>query len=192
MADTPYLDDLIAEGASAIVTTEVWQEIKDNLGTGGGGSGTLTGQRGSVTLAGSTGATVTIADAGANYDISYWIVKGANTGSTGEITFEIISNTSFKVYNSGSDVTSTLKYIVLPATEASVRGSVTLAGSAGVTATIADMTTTDYDVLYWLEKGTDTGATGEITIEIISSTSFKVYNSGSDTSSTLHFLAVSI
>jgi hypothetical protein len=191
MAETPYLDELIAEGASAIVTTEVWQEIKDSLGSGGG-SGALVGQRGFVTLGGLDGVTVTISDAGENYDILFWLVKGPDSGSTGEISFEIIDNTSFKVYNTGSDVSSVLKYLVIPATEVSVRGTVTLAGSVGVTATIADMGTTDFDVLFWVEKGADAGSTGEVTIEIVSSTSFKVFNSGSDVTSTLHYLAVSI
>lgn len=49
-----------------------------------------------------------------------------------------------------------------------------------------------YDVLYFVEyaAGVAPGSTGEIRIEIIDSTSFKVYNSGSDTVSTLHYRVV--
>ena len=73
-----------------------------------------------------------------------------------------------------------------------VVGSVTLAGPAGVTATFADINTVDYDVFYWVEyaAGVAAGSTGEIRIQIIGKTSFKVYNSGSDTASKLYYRVV--
>ena len=73
-----------------------------------------------------------------------------------------------------------------------VGGSATLGGPSGVTVTIADVNTVLYDVLYFVEyaAGVAPGSTGEIRIEIINSTSFKVYNSGSDTTSKLYFRVV--
>lgn len=73
-----------------------------------------------------------------------------------------------------------------------VGGSVTLGGPAGATVTIADVNTVLYDVLYFVEYavGVPAGSTGEIRIQVINSTSFKVYNSGSDAASTLHYRVV--
>lgn len=71
-------------------------------------------------------------------------------------------------------------------------GSVTLGSIAGVTATFADINTVDYDVFYWVEyaAGVAAGSTGEIRIQIVGKTSFKVYNSGSDTASKLHYRVI--
>ena len=73
-----------------------------------------------------------------------------------------------------------------------VVGDVTLAGPAGVAVTFADIGSVDYDVFYWVEydSGVESGSTGEIRIENQGATGFKVYNSGSDTASTLYYKVV--
>ncbi|MEW6710399.1 MAG: hypothetical protein AB1403_11305 [Candidatus Riflebacteria bacterium] len=189
MADTPFLDEIIDEGEGGIPTTELWEEIRDNLG--GGGGTTPAGQKGSVTLGGSAGVAVTISDVGStDYDIFYFVENGAGAGSIGEITFRKDSSTQFTVFNSGSDVTSVLRYWVVPSESSSVRGTVTLAGNSGVAVTIPDMGSTDYDVFWWLSNGAGAGSVGEITLSIDSATQFTVFNSGSDTTSTLNYWAV--
>lgn len=188
--ETPYLDEIIEVGEGGIPTTELWEEIRDNLGGGGGVSG---GTHGSVTLGGSAGVTVTFADVGsASYDILHFVVKATSElGLVGEISFEIIDSTSFTVYNTGSDITSTLRYWVVPPESASVRGTATLAGITGILVNLAvDMGTEEYDVFYWVTKHANTGTTGEISVEIMSSTQFVVYNTGSDTASTINYWAV--
>jgi hypothetical protein len=44
------------------------------------------------------------------YDIFYWVTKHANTGTTGEISIEILSSSQFVIYNTGSDEASTVNY----------------------------------------------------------------------------------
>lgn len=192
MADleTPFLDEIIEGGVGAIATTELWEEIRDNLGGGGGPSD---GVRGSVTLGGSAGVTVTIPDMGSDgYDISYFIVKGTGAlGAVGEISFEAISGTQFKVYNTGSDTTSTLRYWVIPQSFAEARGTATLGGMTGVLVTMpVDLETEEYDVFTWVTRHANTGSTGEISVEIIGSTQFVIYNTGSDDESTINYWAV--
>jgi len=70
------------------------------------------------------------------------------------------------------------------------KGSLTLAGKAGATATIIDIGTTSYDVYYWIAGTSSAGNIGEITINIASATSFTVYNSGSNNTAVLNFWAV--
>lgn len=187
--ETPYLDEIIAVGPGGIPTTELWEEIKDNLGGSGGTSG---GVRGAVTLNSTDGVVATFADQGTSaYDILYSVIHSANAGMVGEITFEIIDSTSFRVYNTGSDTTSTLRYwLVVPAPE-SVRGTAVLGGVDGVLVSPeVDMGTEEYDVYTWVTKPTTDGKIGEITIEILSSTQFVIYNTGSDTESTINYWAV--
>lgn len=108
---SPELDAIIAAGAGAIPTTALWTEIKTLLNQAFG----LVG--GSVTLGGPAGATVTIADVNTVlYDVLYFVeyAAGVSAGSTGEIKIQVISSTSFKVYNSGSDTVSILHYRVVP------------------------------------------------------------------------------
>lgn len=189
--ETPYLDEIIEVGVGGIPTTELWEEIRDNLG--GGGGGVSGGVHGSVTLGGSAGVTATFTDVGsASYDILHFVVKGSgDLGAVGEITFEIIDSTSFVVYNTGSDTTSTLRYWVVPPDTSSVRGTTTLAGITGALVTLAsDMGTEEYDVFFWVTKHANTGTTGEISVEIISSGQFVIYNTGSDTASTVNYWAV--
>lgn len=69
-------------------------------------------------------------------------------------------------------------------------GSVTLAGtSAGISVTMTDLNTVNYDVFYWIEVDSTMtlGQQGEITITRNSSTNFTVINSGSDNASTLYY-----
>lgn len=188
--ETPYLDEIIEVGVGGIPTTELWEEIRDNLGGGGGVGG---GIHGSVTLGGSAGVTATFTDVGTSaYDILHFVVKSSgDLGAVGEITFEIINSTSFIVYNTGSDTTSTLRYWVVPPATSSVRGTTTLAGITGALVTLAsDMGTEEYDVFFWVTKHANTGTTGEISVEIISSGQFVIYNTGSDTASTVNYWAV--
>ena len=104
---TPELDKIIAEGAAAIPTTALWEEIRDLIGSNYGHSG-------SITLGSTAGVTVTIPDQNTvEYDVFYFVEKSAAPdGSVGEIRIEQISQTQFKVYNSGSDTTSVLYYRV--------------------------------------------------------------------------------
>ena len=105
---TPELDNIIAEGAAAIPTTALWEEIRDLIGSNYGHSG-------SVVLGSTGGVTVTIPDQNTvEYDVFFFVEKdpAVPDGSTGEIKIEAVSQTSFKVYNSGSDVTSVLYYRV--------------------------------------------------------------------------------
>lgn len=107
---SPQLDAIIAAGAGGIPTTALWQEIKALINSNYGDAS------GSVTLAGSSGATVTFSDLGTvDYDVFYYVEYSAavQAGSTGEIRIEIVDATSFKVYNSGSDTTSSLYYKVI-------------------------------------------------------------------------------
>ena len=188
--ETPYLDEIIEVGEGGIPTTELWEEIRDNLGGGGGVSG---GVHGAVTLGGSAGVTATFTDVGtAAYDILHFVVKGSgDLGAVGEITFEIVNSTSFIVYNTGSDTTSVLRYWVVPPATSSVRGTTTLAGITGALVTLAsDMGTEEYDVFFWVTKHANTGTTGEISVEILSSSQFVIYNTGSDEASTVNYWAV--
>lgn len=188
--ETPFLDEIIEVGEGGIPTTELWEEIRDNLGGGGGVSG---GVHGSVTLGGSAGVTATFTDVGsASYDILHFVVKGSGElGAVGEISFEIIDSASFTVYNTGSDTTSTLRYWVVPPATNSVRGTAILAGISGILVSLAtDMETEEYDVFYWVTKHANTGTTGEISVEILSSTQFVIYNTGSDEESTINYWAV--
>ncbi len=108
---SPELDAIIAAGAGGIPTTALWTEIKTLLNQAFG----LVD--GSVTLGGPSGTTVTIADVNTVlYDVLYFVEYSSDVpeGSTGEIRIQIISKTSFKVYNSGSDTASTLHYRVVP------------------------------------------------------------------------------
>jgi hypothetical protein len=111
---TPYLDALISEGVSATPSVEVFEEIRDLLGTVYGNA------VGSVTLAGtSAGVAVTIDDLGTvDYDVFYWIeVDSTMTlGQQGEIQIVRDSSTQFTVINSGSDNASTLYYRVFKRT----------------------------------------------------------------------------
>lgn len=187
--ETPFLDEIIAAGPGGIPTTELWQEIKNNIG--GGNSSIAVGQKGSAILAGPTGVAVSINDVGStNYDILYFVENDSGAGSIGEITFLKNSGTQFTIYNSGSNKTSKIRWWVVPATEASTRGSVTLGGSGGEVVTIDDMGTTEYDVFWWVENDSGAGSIGEVTIQIDSATQFTVYNTGSNTTSILHYWAV--
>jgi hypothetical protein len=188
--ETPYLDEIIEVGEGGIPTTELWEEIRDNLG--GGGGGTSTGAKGSVTLNSTDGVVATFSDQGTTgYDILFSVLHSATAGAVGEVTFEIIDATSFRVYNTGSDTTSTLRYWVVPPALNSVRGTATLAGEVGVLVTLAvDMLTEEYDVFTWVTKHANTGTTGEISVEIMSSTQFVVFNTGSDTESQINYWAV--
>lgn len=108
---SPELDAIIAAGAGGIPTTALWTEIKTLLNNAFG----LVG--GSVTLAGPSGVTVTITDVNTVlYDVLYFVeyAAGVAPGSTGEIRIQVVSPTSFKVYNSGSDTASKLYYRVVP------------------------------------------------------------------------------
>jgi len=108
---SPELDLIIAAGAGGIPTTALWTEIKTLLNQAFG----LVD--GSVTLGGQSGVTVTIADVNTVlYDVLYFVEYASDVpeGSTGEIRIQIISKTSFKVYNSGSDTASKLHYRVVP------------------------------------------------------------------------------
>jgi len=188
--ETPYLDEIIEVGVGGIPTTELWEEIRDNLG-GGGGSGE--GVHGSVTLGGAAGVTATFSDVGTTgYDILYFIQKGTGSlGLVGEVSFEIIDATSFTAYNTGSDTTSTLRYWVVPPATASVRGTATLGGITGQLVSLAtDMGTEEYDVFFWLTKDANIGSVGEISIEVLSSTQFVIYNTGSNETSTVNYWAV--
>lgn len=111
MASTPYLDEIITEGVSAIPTTELWTEIRDLLASTGS-----MGQRGFVTLAGSAGVAVTITDMSTvdAYNVFYSIEKDSAAGSIGEITIKKVSGTEFTVFNTGSDRTSKLVWWVVP------------------------------------------------------------------------------
>lgn len=74
-----------------------------------------------------------------------------------------------------------------------VVGQETLAGNgSSVTVTFADIGTVDYDVLFSIEYNSlvPAGSTGEIRIEIIDATAFKVYNSGSDAVSKINYRVV--
>jgi len=108
---SPELDAIIAAGAGAIPTTALWTEIKALLAD-------CYGQVvGSVTLAGPTGVTVTFTDINTvDYDVFWWVeyAAGVAPGSTGEIRVQVVGQTSFKVYNSGSDTASKLFYRVVP------------------------------------------------------------------------------
>jgi hypothetical protein len=107
---SPELDAIILGGAGAIPTTALWTEIRALIQNA---YGMVVG---SVTLAGPSGATVTIADLGVvEYDVVYWIEynSGLPAGNIGEIRIEIVSSTSFKVYNSGSDASSVLYYRIV-------------------------------------------------------------------------------
>lgn len=191
---TPFLDEIVEVGAGGIPTTDLWEEIRDNLGGGGGGGGIAGSQKGAITLGGNDGVTVTIEDMGsAAYDITHYISRNSNSiGKVGEVTFEILSATQFKVYNTGSDTESVLRYWVTPIDAAEARGTATMGGNSGVLVTMATNLGTDqYDVFYWLTRNPGTvGETGEITIEIMSGTQFVVYNSGSDIASTINYWAV--
>lgn len=108
---SPELDAIIAAGAGAIPTTALWTEIRTLLNHAFG----LVG--GSVTLGGPAGVTVTITDVNTVlYDVLYFVeyATGVAPGSTGEIRIQVVSSTSFKVYNSGSDTASKLYYRVVP------------------------------------------------------------------------------
>jgi hypothetical protein len=108
---TPELDAMISSGEAAIPTVALWTEIRDLL-QGGYGSAV-----GSVTLGGSAGVTATFDDLNTvDYDVFYFIEYDSDVaaGSTGEIRIDRVSQTSFKVYNTGSDTTSVLHYRVHP------------------------------------------------------------------------------
>lgn len=108
MTTTPYLDEIIARGAGGIPTTELWEELRALL------DGSM-GRRGSLTLAGSAGVVVGITDIGTeDYDVFFSAEKAGSAGSIGEITYEIIDSASFKVYNSGSDAATTVRYWAVP------------------------------------------------------------------------------
>ena len=80
---------------------------------------------------------------------------------------------------------------LLQASYGAVQGSFTLAGPTGYTETFSDIGSVDYDVFYWIEyDSAEIGTTGEIQVEIIDATSFKVYNTGSDTASTFHYRVI--
>lgn len=108
---SPELDAIIAAGAGGIPTTALWTEIKALLADSYGPV------VGSVTLAGPAGVTVTFTDINTvDYDVFFWVqyASGVAPGSTGEIRVEVVGQTSFKVYNSGSDTASKLYYRVVP------------------------------------------------------------------------------
>lgn len=104
---TPELDAMISTGVSAIPTTPLWEEIKALLLANYGSA------VGSVVLNSDTGVTATFADINSvDYDVYYHVEYDplVAAGSTGEIRIERLGQTSFKVYNTGSDTTSVLFY----------------------------------------------------------------------------------
>lgn len=104
---SPELDAIILEGAGGIPTKALWEEIRGLLTNAYGAA------IGSVTLAGNAGVTATFININSvDYDVFYHIEynPAVPAGSTGEIRIERINQTSFKVYNSGSDTTSVLYY----------------------------------------------------------------------------------
>ena len=111
MFSAPELDAIISAGAGAIPTTALWAEIRTLLNNVYGAA------EGSQQLAGPDGAIVTINDVNTvEYDVFFWIeyAEGVPAGSPGEISIAILSQTSFKIYNSGSDTESILHYRVVP------------------------------------------------------------------------------
>jgi hypothetical protein len=76
---------------------------------------------------------------------------------------------------------------LLQDTYGSVVGSETLPGVTGVNVTIADIGTVDYDIFGFVESGGTVGTIGEITATPVNSTTFRLVNSGSNTTATFKY-----